>query len=96
MISDNRNFSLGIVNCSIYTRCIALKDDYHKRMGILAYASVEYNYMETLAKTFVISARQNQFIQDNFFNNAVIRGIAIAMYSISVFTENPFWYNNST
>ena len=29
MISDNPNVSLGIVDCSIYTRRIALKDDYH-------------------------------------------------------------------
>ena len=31
MISDNPNVSLGIVDCSIYTRRIALKDDYHKK-----------------------------------------------------------------
>ena len=39
MISDNPNVSLGIVDCSLYTRRIALKDDYHKkRMDMLAYA----------------------------------------------------------
>ena len=58
MISDNSNVSLGIVDCSLYTRRIALKDDYHKkRMDMLAYAPVEYNYLETLAKTFIIPAR---------------------------------------
>ena len=31
MISDNPNVSLGIVDCSIYTRRIALKNDYHKK-----------------------------------------------------------------
>ena len=63
MISDNPNISLGIVDCSLYTRRIALKDDYHKkRMDMLAYAPI-YNYLETLAKTFIIPARQNQFIQ---------------------------------
>ena len=97
MISDNLNVSLGIVDCSLYTRRIALKDDYHKkRMDMLAYAPVEYNYMETLAKTFIIPARQNQFIQENIFNNAPIRRIAIAMNTNSAFTgsftENPFWY----
>ena len=41
MISDNPNVSRGIVDCSLYTRRIALKDDYHKkRMGMLAYAPV--------------------------------------------------------
>ena len=67
-ISDNPNVSLGIVDCSLYTRRIALKDDYHKkRMDMLAYTPVEYNYLETLAKTFIIPARQNQFIQENIF-----------------------------
>ena len=42
MISDNPNVSLGIVGCSIYTRRIALKDEYHKKkMDILAYPPVE-------------------------------------------------------
>ena len=43
MISDNPNFSLGIVACSLDTRRIALKDDYHKkRTDMFAYAPVEY------------------------------------------------------
>ena len=82
MISDNPNVSLN---------------DYHKkRMDMLAYSPVEYNYMETLAKTFIIPARQNQFLHENIFNNAPIRRIAIAMNTNSAFTgsftENPFWY----
>ena len=52
--------------------------------------------METLAKTFIIPARQNQFIQENIFNNAPIRRVAITMNTNSAFTgsftENPFWY----
>ena len=97
MISDNRNVSLGIVDCSIYTRRIALKDDYHKkRMDTLAYAPIEYNCLETLAKTFIIPARQNQFIQESNFNDAPIRRIPIAMSINSTFTgsftKNPFWY----
>ena len=97
MISDNPNVSLLVVNCSLYTRRIALKDDYHKkRMDMLAYAPVEYTYLETLAKTFNIPARQNQFIQENNFNNAAIRRVAIAMNTnfafTGSFTENPFWY----
>ena len=97
MLSDNPNVRLGIVDCSLYTRLIALKDDYHKkRMDMLVYAPVEYNYLKTLAKTFIIPARQNQFIQENIFNNAPVRRIAIAMNTNSAFTgsftENPFWY----
>ena len=95
MISDNPNVSLGIVDCSLYTRRTALKDDYHKkRMHMLAYTPVEFNYLETLAKTFIIPARQNKFIQENIFNNAPVRRIAIAMNTNSAFTgsytENPF------
>ena len=96
MISDNPNVSLGIVDWSLYTRCTALKDDYHKkRIDVLAYAPVKYKYLETLAKTFIIPARQNQFIQENIFNNAPIRRVAIAMNTNSAFTgsftDNLFW-----
>ena len=97
MTSDNPNVSLGIFDCSLYSRRIALKDDYHKkRMDMLAYTPVEINYTETLAKTFIIPSKQFQFIQENFFNKAPIRGIAIAMNTNSAFTgpctKNPFWY----
>ena len=63
---------------------------------MLAYAPVAYNYLETVAKTFIKPARQNQFNQENIFNNAPIRRVAIAMNTNSAstdfFTENPFWY----
>ena len=63
---------------------------------MLAYAPVEYNYLETLAKTSIIPARQNQFFQEKIFNNAPIRLVAVAMNTNSAFTgsftENPFWY----
>ena len=96
MISDNSNVSLGIVDCSLYTRRIALKDDYQKkRMDMLAYIPLEFNYLEILAKIFIIPARQNQFIQKNVFNNAPVCRIAIAMNTNCAFsgsyTENPFW-----
>ena len=97
MMSDNPNVSLGIVDFSLFTRRVMLKEDYHKkRMSQLAFAQVEYNYMGTLAKTYIIPARQNKFIQENIFNNAPIRRIAIAVNSNSAFTgffaENPSWY----
>ena len=89
MISDNPNVSLGSVDCSIYTRRIALEDDYHKkRMDMVAYTLVEFNYLEkTLAKTFIIPARQTQFFQENIFNNAPVHGIAIAFNTNSAFTR---------
>ena len=80
MISDNPNVSLGIVDCSFYTRRIDFKDDYHKKqMDMIAYTPVVFNFLETLAKYFIIPPRQNQFVQENIFNNAPVRRIAIAM-----------------
>ena len=97
MINDNLNVSLGIVDCSLFTRRFALKDDYHKkRSGMLAYAPVEYNYLETLAKAFIKPGRKNQFIQENIFNKAPFHRIAFAMNTNSAYTgsltENPYWY----
>ena len=97
MIGDNPNVSLVIVDCSLYTRRIALKHDYHmKRMDMLAYAPVEFNFLQTLPKTSIIPAIQNQFIQENIFNNAPVRRITIAMNTNSAFTgsytKNPIWY----
>ena len=96
MISDNPNVSLGFVDCSLYTRRIALKDDYHKkRMDMLAYTPVEFNYLETLAKTFNVPARQNQFIEENIFKKAPVLRTAIGMNTTSAFTgsytKNSFW-----
>ena len=52
--------------------------------------------METLAKTYIVPARQNQMIQEKVFNNTPIRRGAIAMNSNSAFTgffaENVFCY----
>ena len=64
MISHNPPVSLGIVDSSNYNRCIAVKDDYHKkRIEMLAVAPVEYNYMGTLSKTSKIPTEQNHFFQ---------------------------------
>ena len=67
-------------------------------MDMLAYVPVKYNYLEVLAKAFIIPARQNQFIQENILNNAPIRRIAIAMNTTSAFAgslaKNPFCYQH--
>ena len=58
LITDNPKVSLGNVDCSLYTRRIALKGDHHKkRMDMLAYTPVEFNYLETLAQTLITPAR---------------------------------------
>ena len=63
---------------------------------MLAYTPVEFNYLEALAKTFIIPSRQNQFIHENKFNNAPVRRITFAKNTNSAFTgsstEKPFWY----
>ena len=87
MISGNTDYSLAIDVCSLYIRCISLKDDYHmKIMGKLACIPVEFNCLETVAKTFIITARQNQFMQENIFDNAPVRRFVIAMNTNSAFT----------
>ena len=52
--------------------------------------------METIARTFIIPSRQNQFIQENIFNNAPIRRVIVAMNTKSAvagsFHENLFSY----
>ena len=97
MISENPNVSVAIVGCPLNTRRIAFKDDYHKnRTDMLAYTPVEYNYLDTLAKNFIIAARQNQLTQEFIFNDAPDDRIAIALKRNSAFTgsftENPFRY----
>ena len=66
-------------------------------MDMLAYFPVEYNHFETLAKTFIIPARQNPFPQEKIFDNALVRRIAIAMTANSAFTKsytkNSFWHH---
>ena len=64
-----------------------------------AYAPVEYNYLEILAKALLIAAKKTVFSKKKFFNNAPIRRIAVALNKKSAFTaaytENLFWINNS-
>ena len=70
-----------------------------KRKDMLAYKPMEFNYLESLAKIFIAPATQNQFIQENFFNKAPVRRIALAKNTNSPFTgsytENAFWYRQS-
>ena len=68
MITDNPNVSLGIVDCSLYTRRIALNHDYHKkRIDMLAYTPVELNYLDTLAKGFIIPLYKTSSSEKTFF-----------------------------
>ena len=52
--------------------------------------------METIARTFIIPSRHNQFIHEKIFNNASIRSVAVIMNTNSAvagfFYENTFSY----
>ena len=96
-INENPSVSLAIVHSPLYTRRIALKDDYHrKRLEMFTYTPVEIIFLVNPAKSSVIPAGQNQITRENFQNNAPVRRTAHAMKKNSVFsllyTENPFWY----
>ena len=97
MLSDNANVSLKIVDCSLFTRKILVAEPNHQYLQRnLEREPAHYNYMETIAKTFIILSRQNQFIQESVFNNAPIRKITVAMNTnlavAGSFFENLFHY----
>ena len=97
IISENPFVSLGIVDCSQYTRRVMLKEDYQK--NCLNQIMLQLSRTTSTWKHWqrhVIPERQNQFIQEKIFNSAPIPRTAIAMNSKSAFTgsfaENPFSY----
>ena len=97
MLSDNPNVSLKIVDCSFFTRRFIVAELNHQNLQWnLVRETAHYNYMETVARTFINPCRQNQFLQENIFNNAPIRRIAVAMNTnlavAGSFHENPFSY----
>ena len=99
MLSDNPNVSLKSVDCSLFTRTILAAEPNHQYLQWnLERDSAHYNNMETIARTFIIPSRQNQFIQKQVFNNAPIRRIAVARNTNSAvagyFHENLFSYQH--
>ena len=93
MISENPKVSLGIVDCSLYTRRIALKDEYHrKRMDMLPYTTLLWR--STIWK---LLQRLSSFLPDKTSSfKPHYRRSATAMNTNSAltgsYTENPFWY----
>ena len=57
-------------------------------MDMLLYTPVDFNYLETLAKIFIISARQYQLVQENILSKAPVRRLAIAMKTNPAFTRS--------
>ena len=67
MLSDNSNVSLHTVDCSLLTGKLLVAEPNHQYLqGNLEREPAHYNYMETIAGTFIIPSRQNQFIQKKF------------------------------
>ena len=70
MLSDNPNVSLKIVDCSLFTRRVLVAEPSHPYLHLnLEREPAHYNFMETIASTFIVPFRQNQFIQEIVFNN---------------------------
>ena len=87
MISHNPHVLLKVFDCSLFTRLVVVIEVYQQNIKYqLTQQTACFNFMETITHTFIIPSGQNQFIQENFFNNAPIRRIAIAMNTNSAFT----------
>ena len=100
MLSYYPNVSLKIVDFSQFTRRVLVAESNHQFLQWnLEREPAQYNYMETIAGTFIFPSRQNQFIQKNSFNKAPIRRVAVAMNTNSAvagsFHENAFSYQQS-
>lgn len=88
---------IQILHAVLNTRTVTVQDSMVKHIDqSLLREPAKYHFMETEARTFIIPANQNQFIEENVFNNAPIRRLALAMNTNSAFTgsygENPFHY----
>ena len=63
---------------------------------MFAYNPVEFHYLETIAKIFIIFGRKNQFIQETF--STMLQFVALLLQSLQtlrsldIIPENPFWY----
>ena len=61
-------------------------------MDLVAVNAVELICLVSLAKTFVIQARQNQSVQEDIFNKTPVGHIAFAVNANSAFTG---WYTEN-
>ena len=97
MISYNPHVSLKDLDFSLFKGRVVVNEVYHQTIKYqLTYQPACYNFIEAIARTFIIPSGQKQFVQENVFNSALIRRVTIAMNTNSAFTghcqENPFRY----
>ena len=79
-LSDNPNVSLKIVDCLLFTRRLLVTEHNHQNLQWNLEREPAHNKnMETIARTFIITSGQNQCIQENLFNKAPIRKMAVAV-----------------
>ena len=80
MLSDNPNVSLKTVDCSLFTIRVLVAEPNHQYLQCnLEREPAQHNYMETIARIFIIPSRQNQFIPEINFKKASIGRLAVAM-----------------
>ena len=97
MLSDNPNVGLIIVDSLLFTRRVSVVEPNHQYLQCnLEREPAQNKHTETIARTSIISSRQNQFMQEKKFNNAPLRKITVAMNTNSAFAgsfhENSFTY----
>ena len=95
MINYNSNISPGIVDCSLYTRQIALKIDIRMKctsLLTLLWISAVCRFWQRLSS--LVADKTNSFKKT--FYKAAFRLTAITIHTSYVFTgsytENPSWY----
>ena len=67
MLTDNANVSLKIFGCLMFTERFLVAEFNHQYFQWnLEKGLDQNNYMKTVARTFFIPSRQNQFIQKNY------------------------------
>ena len=96
-LASNRTLVLVLlIPCFALVKFASRMSIRKKRVDMLVLTPVEFVYLETLAQTFIISARQNQFMQETIFNKAPARRIVFAKNTSSAFTGSytgsPFCY----
>ena len=92
-ISFNPHVSFKVLDCSLFTRRVVVNEVYHQTIkNQLTHQPACYNFMETIARTFIIPSGQNQFIQENVFNRRVAIATNTNLALTGHFQENPFHY----
>ena len=91
------DYAIQFVRASLHVRQMNVSESVHRSINnALVKGPARYTFPDFQTKTFIIPAKQNQFIRENVFNNEPIRRLAVAMNTNANFTgtleHNPFHY----